>query len=125
MDKVYYSLLNDYKIETFKGFGIYYDNPQKVEKSKLRSEIGCIIENKDLDKIKDLPSNFKIKVLPEKEYITTVFPFKGKMSIMVSLMKVYPALGKFAQKHELKGGAVMEIYDMPNKKIYYRQEIIK
>ncbi len=28
MDKVYYSLLNNDKIETYKGFGIYYDNPQ-------------------------------------------------------------------------------------------------
>ena len=28
MDKVYYALLNKDKIVTYKGFGIYYDNPQ-------------------------------------------------------------------------------------------------
>lgn len=50
MDEIYYSLLNVYGIETFKGFGIYYDNPKEVEKSKLRSEIGCIIEEKDSSK---------------------------------------------------------------------------
>ena len=31
MDKIYYSLLNDFKIETYKGYGKYFDNPKKVE----------------------------------------------------------------------------------------------
>ena len=55
-NKVYYELLNNYKIETFKGFGIYYDNPKNVEQNKLRSEVGCIGENidiKTLEKIKE------------------------------------------------------------------------
>jgi DNA gyrase inhibitor GyrI len=50
MDTVYYSLKNIDKIETFKGFGIYYDNPKTIERSKLRSEVGCIIENADIEK---------------------------------------------------------------------------
>jgi DNA gyrase inhibitor GyrI len=29
----------------FRGFGIYYDNPQKVEKDKLRSDLDSILEN--------------------------------------------------------------------------------
>jgi hypothetical protein len=37
-DKVYYALLNDEKIKTSKGIGIFYDNPQKTEKAKCRSE---------------------------------------------------------------------------------------
>ncbi len=45
MDTIYYSLLEEDKIKTFKGFGIYYDNPRKLEKSKLRSEVGCILED--------------------------------------------------------------------------------
>ena len=55
-NNVYYELLNNYKIETFKGFGIYYDNPKNVEQNKLRSEVGCIGENidiKTLEKIKE------------------------------------------------------------------------
>jgi hypothetical protein len=31
MDKIYYSLLNDSKIETYKGYGKYFDNPQKLK----------------------------------------------------------------------------------------------
>ena len=51
MDKIYYSLLNDYKIETYKGYGKYFDNPKKTEKSNLRSEAGCVVETADLGKI--------------------------------------------------------------------------
>jgi DNA gyrase inhibitor GyrI len=123
MDKIYYSLFNDYKIETFKGFGIYYDNPQQVEKSKLRSEAGSIIEESDLDKLDQLPKEFQIKRIEKKKYIVSTFPYKGKMSVMFSIMRVYPALNAFSEKQGIKGGAVMEIYDIPNKTIYYRQTI--
>jgi len=41
-------------------------------------------------------------------------------------MKVYPALNKFAKQNGFnEESAVMEIYDVPNKKILYRKEIIK
>ena len=33
-NKVYYELLNNFKIETTKGFGIYYDNPKNMDKNK-------------------------------------------------------------------------------------------
>lgn len=124
MDSIYYSLKNDYQIETFKGFGIFYDNPQKVEKSKLRSEAGCIIEHTDTGRLPKLPENWKTKVLPEKEYLVAEYPYKGKMSVMASLMKVYPALNKYTKAHKLNtDGAVTEIYDIPAGKIYYRKEL--
>ena len=123
-DEVYNTLLNEYKIETYKGFGIYYDNPKQVEKSKLRSEIGCIIEEKDLSKITHLKGELKTKVYPKRSYILSEFPFKGKSSIFIGLMKVYPAMEKFIIKNALnKEGAAMEIYDVPNKMIRYRKEI--
>lgn len=123
MDKIYYSLLNDYKVETFKGYAKYYDDPKKVEKSKLRSEAGCVIEPKDLDKAAAV-DKFKTAVLPREKVIVTEFPYKGKMSVVFSLMKVYPALTKFAEKNGHDGdGAITEIYDIPNKKILYRKEL--
>ncbi|MCK4662032.1 MAG: GyrI-like domain-containing protein [Bacteroidales bacterium] len=126
MDKIYNSLLNENKIETFKGFGIYYDNPQKVEKSKLRSEAGCVLEKNDIDKLSILENKYTIRTFPKKEYITTEFPYKGKISIFFSIMKVYPALNKFAKQNGYnEESAVMEIYDVPNKKVLYRKELIK
>jgi len=126
MDKVYYSLLKDDKIETYKGFGIYYDNPQKVETSELRSEIGCILEEKDSLKINDLKNKYNIKTYPKGSYIVTEFPFKGKISVIIGLLKVYPKLADYVKKHGYnENGAVMEIYDTPNKKIVYRKEMVR
>jgi DNA gyrase inhibitor GyrI len=124
MDRVYYSLLNDYKIETFKGFGIYYDNPQKVETSKLRSELGCILEESDIHRLNELEGNFKIKTYPKGKYIVAEFPYKGKLSVIFGIMKVYPALNKYVKNNSFnEDGAIMEIYDTPGKKIVYRKAI--
>jgi hypothetical protein len=126
MDKIYYALLNEDNVETFKGFGIYYDNPKKVEKSKLRSEAGCILEKKDIDKLPMLENKYTIRTFPEKEYIITEFPYKGKASIFFGIMKVPPALNKYAKLNGYKEDSpVMEIYDVPNNKISYRKELIK
>jgi hypothetical protein len=124
-DKVYYALLNNEKIETTKGFGIFYDNPKAVEKSKLRSEVGCIVENLDSVTISQLSMKYQIKTLPKSKCIVTEFPFKGGMSIMVGIMKVYPAIAKYIDKGGLKDGSIMEIYDCSNKTITYRKEIIE
>jgi predicted transcriptional regulator YdeE len=124
-NEVYYTLLNDYEIETFKGFGIYYDNPKEVEKNKLRSEIGCIVEQKDISKVSQIKGELKTKTYPEQSYIVAEFPFKGKLSIILGITKVYPSLEKFVkEKGYNNDGAVMEIYDVPNRKILYRKEIV-
>jgi len=125
MDKIYTALLNDFGIETFKGIGIYYDNPKKVQQSKLRSEAGCILEPEDAIFIQKISESFKIKELPKKEFITAEFPYKGKLSILFGIMKVYPAFTKYISENGLKeDGYVMEVYDIPNKKILYRKEIV-
>ncbi len=124
MDRIYHKLLEEEKIQTFRGFGLYYDNPKEVEINMLRADAGCIIEAQDLDKIVHLPDRYNIKQLPVNECIVTEFPYRGKMSIMVGILRVYPAKQKFAEAKQIAGlGPVMEIYDIPNKKIIYRQLI--
>jgi len=123
MDEVYYKLLNDFEIENFKGFGIYYDNPQKVEKSQLRSEVGCILEPRDSSRLEELQEHFEVRQVPEKTYVVTDFPNKGKLSVMMGIFKVYPAINKFVEARGLnEEGTVMEIYDVPNNKIIYRKD---
>lgn len=123
MDSIYYSLLNNYDIETFKGYGKYYDDPHMVEKSQLRSEAGCVVEQSDAYKLAQLPEGFLVAQIPVKRYITTSFPYKGKWSVLLSIMKVYPAMEKFARLHDMnKQGAVIELYDIPQKRILYRKE---
>jgi predicted nucleic acid-binding Zn ribbon protein len=125
MDQVYDKLLNEDKIETFKGCGIYYDDPRKVEdKSKMKSDIGCIVEEKDREKVLQLGAKYQTKEIPRKKYIVGEFPYKGKISVFISLLKVYPALDKFTKDNGYnEDGFVMEIYDMPSKKIMYRKQI--
>lgn len=124
-DRVYQSLLHEENIETIKAFGIYYDNPKKVEKDKLRSEVGCIVEGLDSTALQKLSAKYQVKTLPVKHYIITTFPFKGSLSILVGIIKIYPLLNKYFEEQGIAAGPVMEIYDIPNKKIIYRQEILQ
>ena len=125
MDKIYHALVNE-KIKSTVGCGIYYDNPQKDEKNQLRSEQGCIIAINDSAKIADLQTRFKVKIIPETDYLVAEFPFKGKTSIILGIMKVYPAINKYMNANGLsEKGAVIELYDTPNQKIIYRKEIVK
>ena len=120
-DKIYHSLLTDEKIETTKGIGIYYDNPKKVEKSKMRSEIGCILESLDKADLVKLSEKYKVKTLPKSKCIVTEFPYKGMISVFVGVMKVYPAYDRYKQ-NGTGDNPMLEIYDIPNKKIVYRTE---
>ena len=124
--KIRYDLKNEFKIEPNKDFGMFFDSPRKVEKSKLRSDVGCILENSDTLRLFWLRAKFNIMICPVKDYITTEFPYKGKVSIMIGLMKVYPALMKYVKANGYdESGPVIEIYDIPNSKIIYRKEAIK
>ena len=124
IDKQYYALLNDEKVKCFRGFGIYYDNPQKVEKEKLRAEVGNILENPTPEILAQLTSKYNIKTLEKQQFLITEFPYKNQMSIIIGIMKVYPALNQYIRENNLnEEGFVMEIYDVPGKKIIYRKQI--
>lgn len=127
MDSVYYTLLNEFNIDTTKGAGLYYDNPQRTEKNRLRSDIGCIL-NTPLDsaKIASISQKFKVKILPKTNYILGEFPYKGMISVIVGIMRVYPELTIYMEENGYKdAGPVTEIYDVPEKKIIYRKEAVK
>jgi len=114
---------------------IYYGGLRRVEFSitKLGGEtlvyveqVGNTLEDPDPAILEKLKGRYNIKTLPEKEYIVTEFPFRGKISIMMGIMKVYPAMNRFvSEKGFDEDGWVMEIYDIPGKKIVYRKEMVK
>jgi len=122
MNEVYYSLLQNYRIETTLGFAVYFDNPKNTLKENLRSEAGCIIDSQYFDKIQELEKSFIVKNIEQKEYITVEFPYKGQLSVLLGIIKVYPVLEKEAQKKGYREDApIMEIYDVPGKKTIYRK----
>ncbi len=124
-NKIYYYLLHKLKIEANRGIGIFYDNPKEIAKDKLRSEIGCIIESKDTNRLSINECIYKIKVLPSEDYATAELPLKNGLSIFIGFIKVYPALDKYISEQGKKKGSVTEIYDIPNRKIIYRQALLK
>ena len=73
-----------------------------------------------------LKEKYGTEILPKQKYMITSFPYRGKISIFFSIMKIYPALRNAAvQLNYQEDSTVMEIYDIPGKKIYFRKSIIE
>jgi len=119
MDKLFYDLKDNYSITTTKGFGLYYDKPQDVAKEKLRSIVGCIVEGKSVEDLKNIGSKYGIKEYPSSKSVVAEFPYKGKISIILGIFKVYPKLSAYIGKYKYPATPIMELYDHPNEKIEY------
>jgi DNA gyrase inhibitor GyrI len=123
IQKKIYDFLIEKEIETTKGFGIYLDDPGSVDKELLRSEIGCIVDHPgtEIYNLKDDP--YKIREIVRGKYMVIEFPFKNQLSILAGIMRAYPKL----EQHRIEQGYAksysMEIYDVPNEKIFYLMEI--
>ena len=117
-NEIYESLLAD-GIETTQGFGIYYDDPNTVEITKLRSDLGCILNSENSKKIEPFSAKYNIRIKEKSQCIVIEFPFKNQLSILAGIMKAYPAFKEYATENGVELGEAMEIYDIPNKKIVY------
>ncbi len=120
-NEVYNYLLHDLGIETHKGVGIFYDNPKLVKKEELRSEVGCIIVSTDIYKLDTMLCKYEMKRLPYRKSAVTEFTYKGGISVLIGLIRVYPKLEEYVKTHNLPEHPVVEIYDVPGKKIIYRK----
>ncbi|MBD3279734.1 MAG: hypothetical protein GF390_03415 [Candidatus Pacebacteria bacterium] len=121
MDQVYQEL-QDIEVEPKLGIGLYYDNPDQVTESALRSEVGSVVESVDLDKINnaDLSSATKIKMIAAQPALVAEFPIKTPLSYIIGPMVVYKQLNQaWAEKGYDQSEYAIELYDMPNKKTLY------
>jgi DNA gyrase inhibitor GyrI len=119
MDGIYHDLKDNYSITTTKGVGLYYDNPQEVPKEKCRSIAGCILEERDASRIDELKKKYMVREYPASNCVVAEFPFKTKMSIIVGIIKVYPALGNYVEEKGYTMGPSLEIYDKQGKKTVF------
>lgn len=102
------------KVETYmksqgapcgRSFGEYLDDPQSVEEARLRSKVGCIVQNVPAN----LPEELKAGEIPARKYVVAVFT--GSPGI--GPLKVYPRANDFMLKNDLKQtGPVVEIYEI-------------
>jgi len=119
MTKLSNELKQKESIEASRGFGLYYDNPQEVAKDKLRSLIGCILDEKDANKAQGLQAKYNVKHYPASKSVVASFPFRGHPSIFVGIFKVYPKIFSYLKDHNYTPVPMMELYDLPNNKITY------
>ena len=119
MDAVYNGLKDDYSIATTRGFGLYYDDPREVPKEKCRSIVGCILENADAGRADELREKYFVREYPVSSVVTAEFPFKGTLSIIIGIFRVYPKLGKYIKEKGYAPRPMFEIYDTPGKKAIY------
>jgi DNA gyrase inhibitor GyrI len=118
-DGVYTALNDTQGVATELGFGLYFDNPRKVAKDKLRSLGGCIVPSDRAAGLTGKTLPFRMASLPGGQAVVVRFPFRGRMSIMVGAMRVYPAMNRKFAEAGVPEGPIMEIYDMAAGEIRY------
>jgi hypothetical protein len=118
-DGVYAALNETQGIATELGFGLYFDNPRRVAKDQLRSIGGCIVPADKAAGLTGKTLPFRMASLPGGQAVVVRFPFRGRMSIMVGAMRVYPAMNRHFTEAGVPEGPIMEIYDPKGGEIRY------
>ncbi len=100
------------------GVGVYYDNPDSVVVDSLRALVGMTIEDSVSSLVDSLSGDYRVVEVPEMNAKVVHFPYKGQLSILFAVMKVYPALQKeFGDA--VSDSPIFEIYDIPNREIRF------
>ncbi|RWR99970.1 hypothetical protein B4U79_14954, partial [Dinothrombium tinctorium] len=111
--------------------GIYYDEEPKTQtendenaSSKCRYIVGVLLSDDDHDQLQSrtrraLSENgYKLATLPNVDHVVhSTFPFRGSVSIVVAVRRVYPLLDDFIKRHNLCAHPYIEIYK--GDKIYF------
>ncbi|MDH6355370.1 hypothetical protein M2132_001711 [Dysgonomonas sp. PH5-45] len=120
-DRLFQELSHNHLVETTKGIAVFYEDPQRVPEHELKSRVGRILP-KDIKEevLKQLAGKYKIASLAEGKYLTAEFPYKGRLSQVVGIIRVQSKIWKYCKRHNLKKLPIIEIYDQKAKTIYYR-----
>ncbi|MGL1935800.1 MAG: hypothetical protein OCD01_12300 [Fibrobacterales bacterium] len=100
-------------------FGIYWDNPQEVEESELRSLVGCVVPVTDSLEITTLAESFDLADYKPVPSVIAQFPYKSDLSILFGILKVYPPLTEFLIEKGYSHGPIMELYNKADGYIQY------
>ncbi|NLJ81577.1 MAG: hypothetical protein GX330_00420 [Bacteroidales bacterium] len=126
VDSLYESLLQKKSIENIVSCMVYYPDSMYTNKNAVGAEVGCIVDVSDSLTLYELQKTYKIKTLPLSNYVVAAFPYKGKTSLTLASMKLYPAIDTFLKDSDLQvKNTLTEVYDIKNKKIIFRKEILK
>ena len=99
------------KVEFEKTFGIYRDNPEKINHDSLRYMVGCIIPEKSYNKIPELEREGYIKqIMGKTPSVIVKFPLRTKVSFIMAVKKTYPKLSEYFAEKNYANVPALEIY---------------
>lgn len=114
-------------ITEYRAGGLFYDDPKIAGEEKCRSEAIAVLKKSDWEKLKG-HAVLKTRVLERRSYLVTSFPFRGMLSVMAGVMKVYPLYADFSRANNIapyvyreknfENDYGIEIYG-PEKILYY------
>ncbi len=120
MSEIYDDLKNKRNIFGAKGFGMYYDNPQTTDANSLRSVVGCIVPFANVEQLK---GEYKVIEFPASESFVTSFPYRGKFSFAMAVVKVYPKLNEHLSNEHLSNEHLKGVKELQNKEEFAIMEI--
>jgi len=111
--------LKDAGLDVDSSAGIYFDNPKEVAEVENRSLIGVVIKHDDKEKFLALGSDVRLVTLETTKVLHTGFSYKSGLSIMLAIMKIYPAIKNRAKRQAFEVYESIEVYDFPNKTLNF------
>lgn len=96
-------------LEICDSLAVYLDPPGTPEE-KLRSIIGCRIDQLSEEMKIELASKFPTFAFPKSRAILSSFPFINTASYFLAPMKVYPAFQKIMEKERFEAPVGVEFY---------------
>jgi len=103
-------------LPTREQIGLYYDDPQETPVNELRCAVGPILGKSDNKPVKEemelmIKHGYKIFHLPDPGFVvTTSFPFRTSLSILIAIQRVYPRLKKYISEKSLCAYPAIEVY---------------
>lgn len=116
--RLFYRLMND-NMDSKLGLGIYFDNPRLVEKDKLRSIAACIVDGMNPKNKAVLEKKYMTGEIPRSVCAVVEFPYKGNLSVILGVMKVYPKLSAWLKEKQYPDMPLLELYDQAAGKTFY------
>lgn len=88
------------KVEVERYGGIFYDRPEIAGNDKCRSDAFAVISAAQVENFKG-HATVKTRVIERRSYLATSMPFRGMLSVIAGVAKVYPEFQKYWQANRL------------------------
>ena len=106
-----------------RGFGVYYDDPQKIAANDLESDVGALIPENEFDKIEVNQDNFNFQTIEASDYLVAEFKIKNAVAGMFIPVKVNYVLSRYLKKNNLPyPSKVIEIFETNPDRILFLME---